>query len=713
MSDASLTNIQMVRPKGPKIFLGILGIAAVGAAAWWFTRPAGPVGQPDEPSRILVVGPDAASTAEALREFGFDTEHGEYDALAAEGAGGAAGTEGIEAILHLADERGFGYVALEDPSTHGMASITVTGDSADVSADHGWAVFSVGDLGMPPTVTVDGAQTVLPRPDYVQVLRAAFKHERLANTLFSESRLPIDAVELHAKIQRAVDLHGAYAMLDRRIDKEVRAREEALVEAEQAEPVPALLAQPMETTESIALGDGTVLSLVQGQRLDSPRDPEVSLQPSPELQLWYHPPGSTALGERQRCTAVRGGLLPVGGAEHVLSPAADALLLEASGGLELWALDVSAQACAFTRKGKVPVAAGYDHTWGMPHASGRVLRPSTPPEGLAVSVWTAGEDLPQIVKMPGCTRLGEPAWIDAEHFAVSCQFQPPQPDPYAALDDVDDPYVDEEEEAQPPEGQTAAVDEPPPPPPEQAWIYVVRRIDGWIVALPGTAMGEHTGVVGLHPIPGASGLHLVATHPWADKLHRVRFEGDMAALFAAAAPTFETLMLRDADAGVGDPTGTTGTPSERPGAVPPGSGAVPPGSGAVPPGAGAVPPGEGDARDGSVLRPAFVPLGAMVAALPGASLQVTTVTLPSSVEQMALSPDGTRMVYTPSDRHTVRVRPLGDGEEVILSNDPKAQHADPRFTADGRAVIFTSHYEGADRSEQVGRRAELPAARTK
>ncbi|MCA9709101.1 MAG: hypothetical protein KDK70_24875, partial [Myxococcales bacterium] len=284
MSDASLTNLQMVRPKGPKIFLGVLGIAIVGAGAWWLTRPAGPVGEPEDPGKILVVGQDAADTAATLRDFGFGTDHGTFEALAAEGAKEAGGKEGIEAILHLADLRGYGYVALEDPSARGIAGITVTGDSADVTADHAWAVFSVGELGMPPKVTVDLEQSVLPLPPYVQVLRAAFKQERLANTLFAENQLPMDAVELHARIQVAVDLHGAYAVIDRHIDKQVRARREAVVDAEQADPKPVVLAGPMETTEAMALADGTVLSFVQGWHLDAPRDPEVSLQPSAEIE---------------------------------------------------------------------------------------------------------------------------------------------------------------------------------------------------------------------------------------------------------------------------------------------------------------------------------------------------------------------------------------------------------------------------------------------
>lgn len=48
MSDASLTNLRMVRPKGPKIFFGVLAVGAVGVGAWWWLRPPGPVGERED-----------------------------------------------------------------------------------------------------------------------------------------------------------------------------------------------------------------------------------------------------------------------------------------------------------------------------------------------------------------------------------------------------------------------------------------------------------------------------------------------------------------------------------------------------------------------------------------------------------------------------------------------------------------------------------------
>lgn len=677
MSDASLTNLRMVRPKGPKIFFGVLAVGAVGVGAWWWLRPPGPVGEREDPAKLLVIGedPDVATT---LGELGLSATHGTFEALAAEGAKaeGGADKQGIAAILHLADTRGIGYVALHDPAAHDIGGLTVTADSADVTGSHGWAVFSVGELGMPPKVTVDGEPSELPLPGYVQVLRAAFAQDRLAGTLFAESQLPMDAVDLHRRIEAAVALHSAYAMLDRRVAKDVRARTEALVDGEQAATKPVVLASALETTDVLPLADGTVLSLRQGWRLESPREPEVSLQPSAELELWYHPPGSTELAQRQRCGTLRGGSLALSGAEWTVSPAADALLLEASGGFELWVLDVAAGACAFTRKGIVPRLRDDELSWGEPHASGRVLRPASAPEGPRARVWTAGSDAAVELPLHGCTQVGEPVWIDGEHVAVSCAYEPP-----AVLDDPYDLYGEplDEEEASP--------EEPlPPPVPAQSWIYLVRIADGQAVAIPGTVLGEHTGTHELRVVPSGSGIDLLAPHPWGGKVLRLRSEAGVAALFEGAAGTFAALSEADAKAAAeaeallagGEPVAAVGDPADPAGS-----------------------------EEAPLLRPAFVPVGGMVAALPSERFTVATIDLGADFDQLAPSPDGTRVVYTTDHGHEVRVMTLDGGAVTTVSSNAEVSHRRPGFTADGAAVVFTSEFDGNDRFERVGQRAAL------
>ncbi|MCX4242807.1 TolB family protein [Paraliomyxa miuraensis] len=678
MSDASLTNIRMVKPKGPKIFFGLLAVAALGAGAWYYTRPPGPVGEREDPSRLLVVAADAVDVAATLGELGFDVRHGTFEALAAAGAKdpGGEGKQGIEAILHHADVLGIGYVALEDPSAHGIDGITVTGDSATVTTEHRFAVFSVGELGMPPKVTVDAATSALPLPPYVQVLRAAFGQDRLAGTLFAESQLPIDAVELHRKIEPAVALHGAYGLLDGRVTKDVRARAEALVDAEQAAPKPVVLAAPLETTEVLPLGDGTVLSLRSTRTLEAPREPEVSLQPGTELELWYHPPGSAALEQRQRCGSLRGGLLPLDANEMITSSRGDVVMLASGNGLELWTLDVGAGACAFTRRGVVPQADVFELSWGEPYVSGQVLRVAHPSAEPTVRVWTAGVDRPQVLPLPGCTRVGDPVWLDGEHLAISCTYEPPpEPEP-------DDPYdlaFDEED------GEPAEPAEPTPPPiPGQTWIYLARIADAHAVAIPGSLLGEHTNPYPLLAVPGNGGLDLLTVHPWGGKLLRLRSTTSVADLFDGAQAMFTALAQADAKT---EAAAMAQAPADgiEPTAIP-----------------------EPPTGDSALPRPAFVPAGTMVVSLPTESFTVTAVEIGVEFEDLALAPDGTMIAYTTDRGHEVQVMRLdGAKPATTVAKNPETIHRRPRFTADGKAVVFTSEFDGNDRFERVGQHAVL------
>jgi hypothetical protein len=690
-SDASLTNIKMVKPKGPRIFLGALTLALVGGTAWWLTGPASPVGEPEDPRKILVVGKDA-DVANTLRELGFDATHGAFDALAAEGAQQGAKGTGVQAILHLADLRGIGYVALEDPASHGLDGLTVTGDSHQVTAEHRWAVFSVGDLGMPPKVTVNAEPSELPLPPYIELMRAAFAQNRLANTLFADNQLPMDAVEVHRSIKTAVDLYGAYAVLDNRVTKDLRARTEALVDAEEATPKPALLARPLETTEVVALGDGTVLSFVHAFRLESPRDVEVALQPGTEVEVWFHPPGSTDPKARQRCKSLRGGTLALGGTELEISARGDAILLGSDSGLELWTLDVKAGACAWSRKGAVPRPLDGEHTWGVPDAAGKVLRPATQAEGMGVDAWSTGADRPESVPLPGCTQIGDPVWLDEGHFAVACAFVPPEPE----IEDEDPPWIYDEElgEDVPPPEPAIVMPPPSPPPPAQSWIYVVRLADAKAVAIPGTVLGEHTGIFALHAVPGAKGIDLLAVHPWGGKLLRLRGDKGPAELLAGAEATFAMLAELDAKAAAEAAkameellaAAAKGLPVPAPAAAPV----------AAP-----------DAPPAPVLRPAFVPSEGMVAALPAEGFKVSELDVGGASDDLALSSDGTRIVLTTDYGHEVRVMVLEGGVSTTIAKDPKATHRNPRFTADGKGVAFTSEFSGNERSESVGRLAVL------
>ncbi len=690
MADASLTNIQMVRPKGPKVFLGILAIAIVGAAVWTFTRPPSPTGEPDVPHKILIVGGDA-DVATTLSELGFTATHGTFEALEAEGSG-----EGIDAILSIADERGFGFVALHQPASHSLSGLQVTADSDDVTKQHPWAVFTVGDMGMPPRVTADPELSVLDMPAYVQVIQAAFRHQVLANTLFAESQLPMDAVELHAKLESAVELHGGYALLEQKIKRMARTRTETLVDNETVTPAAAQLAEPLERSQVVALGDGTTLAFVQPRRLSSPLDPNVKLHDGPEIELWYYPPGSTATADRQRCTSLSRGSLPLSESGFVASSNRDALMIENSDGLDVWQLDTAAAACAFTRKGSVPMPTDTEHGWGVPNGTGRVLRPASEPDTMAMRMWTAGgDDAALTIPLHGCTEIGDPVWLDAEHFAVSCAFTPPVPDPWADDPDFGDEPDDPDALGDEADPSAEAVPAPPPPPAAQSWIYVVRHTNQRAVALPTTVLGDYTGVHTMVAVPSGDQLDLVVLHPWERKAHRIRIAQTPAALFASVETQFAALAAEAEAAAQLEAAGDVAAePAEPPAEA-----------------AGDEPADAGAATEDPAppqLRPAFVPVGKPVVALAAESLQLTPLSLPERPAELDIAADGRHMVFAGTGGmngfgHSITVVPLEGGPSRAIANVSNAEHGRPSFTADSKAVVFTSYYD----AEHVGRHKRL------
>jgi hypothetical protein len=128
----------------------------------------------------------------------------------------------------------------------------------------------------------------------------------------------------------------------------------------------------------------------------------------------------------------------------------------------------------------------------------------------------------------------------------------------------------------------------------------------------------------------------------------------------------------------------------------------------VPAPAGAPSVGEAGATPTPLLRPAFVPAGAMVAALAPERFTVTPIEASGGrMDELVVSPDGTRVVFTTDGGHEVRVLRLDGGVATTIAKSSEATHRNPRFTADGKAVAFTSMFDGNDRVEEVGRLALL------
>jgi hypothetical protein len=623
-----------VHPRGPKIFVGVVALALVGIGIWFFfLRTPGPLGAPEDPGKVLLVGSEP-SIADELELLGLEVEHGTPEELQTRAQAEVEGLDetGPLAILDLADQLGIGYVAFADPQSLSFGDLPVTSDSAAVAPNHRFVVLSVGELAQPHHhVTVGRDDGLYPLPPTLELLRALFEQERLAATLVGEEKLAPIAKPLFERVEPAIEMLGGYGMLDAKARRIERERAESLDEPEEADPKPSTLADALEISWGFPVANGGIALFSERPRITSARDADVSLSYAGVAEAFFLPAGKTSTADREPCEAPGSGA-PLHGA--TITTNGDAMLRPAGDRVEVWSMPASTRGCPFARKGTIPLA---DGPLGSVNAEGRVLRPVDVDGEQMVEVWTAGDSQPQVWPMSGCTQLGIAEWIDDVHFAIACRYHPPappEPDPYS--------------------------DDPPPSPdpatpvlPEQTWIYLSSTQTGQVLAWP-IDDGYSAYLPGLHLRRGTKTLSLVA-------------HLDSARLLLLDAPASVTALF---DA----------------------------------------PP-----QDPALPHPLFVPADeAGIAALPSSAFTTKLIEIDPTSNALALSPTGTHAAFE-VDRDpynewstNVAVLDFASGRTKRVAIDRWAAHEHPRFTADGKTLVFTSRYSADERTMTALRTVAVP-----
>ena len=529
----SLTNLEVVKPKGPKIFVGLMAVAAVGGVAWFFLgRPPGPVGEPEDASKLLLVGNEDPA-APLLEQMGFEVEELPLSEAGAAGRGAGSDAESdVDAALYYADAKGYGYVAFADAADIDFGARSVSGDSASVGEGHRYAVFSVGDFAQPtPKVTVDPNPKRYDVPPHAELVRALFEQDKLAATLVGENNLSIEAKPLFERIEPAVELQGAYGLVEQKAASAHKRLQEYVIDAEEADPKPKLLSKDVERSHAYALANGTALVLLDAPVLHNATTDDVTLEWTQDTRAWVH---ELKTGERTRCEAgdrIRPGNVRVDahGAALITDWGSDELMV--------FTVDPKTQGCALKTAGTIDRGEG---SWGHANASGKVVRAATDSGSMVAQIHTPDETHPQVWPLAGCTAVSNPIWLDATHIATACEYTPPEPA-------YEDPYADTEGDPPDSEDEEDAEDETPIP--QQRWIYVLSVEDGSALALP---LGDaHAYAPTLTLRPGTPGLTLLAEN--GASVVAYEFSANVAGLFSAppldpalAHPAFVT----DASAGV-------------------------------------------------------------------------------------------------------------------------------------------------------------------
>ncbi|HLT37510.1 MAG TPA: hypothetical protein VK034_14555, partial [Enhygromyxa sp.] len=176
-----------------KLVLATVTVVAIAAAAWWtFGRGKG---QPEDPARVLIIGP-TPELAEWLEREGFDVDHLSFGAAVGEGQAFDAGLDDLPAILEYADQTGIGYIALS--MAHGeryqLAASDYPADDPDDPDDPPdgttFAVVSVGDLGRHLSYggVAPGVVHEHPIDERIGLLLALFGQPELAKARSNQAR---------------------------------------------------------------------------------------------------------------------------------------------------------------------------------------------------------------------------------------------------------------------------------------------------------------------------------------------------------------------------------------------------------------------------------------------------------------------------------------------------------------------------------------------
>jgi hypothetical protein len=423
----------------PLLLALVCGGAVVAATTSWVTDDR--VGAPEDPSRVLVVsdGELGIDHVALLARAGF---RGSAEASLAELEQRAAGLgiegEGIPAVLALADEEGYGFLALDDPSRYDLSRVQLGPDGPTVGPDARYAVLSVGDLAHPREASVDDFRSDVVRMPGIELLAALFAHARLHPERELLSHRPT-VEELNLQLQLEPGLHAVerVATLESNASNLAVDLERALAEGG-GRP----LGSALESGGAVALPDGGVLSVIQSVSIVSPDAFVLAYELEGVLRFLYTPPGALSAGVdgRTSCVALAGGVVPVTEfPEVVTSPHGEIVLLHtATDGLGVWAAEPATPAggCRFAHLGTVPSPTAGEKGLGTPSPGGRVARVAVDVDGHArVRVYEPGRIEPAPVTQSadlGPARLRPPTWLGEDAVAATGRVRAPDQAPEAA-----------------------------------------------------------------------------------------------------------------------------------------------------------------------------------------------------------------------------------------------------------------------------------------
>ena len=350
----------LVGPRAPLRKLAIAtSLILAGAAAWWtFGRGKG---EPEDPARVLIIGP-TPELADYLTRKGFDAQHLGFGQAIGEGKAHDASLDDVAAIVEYADYQGIGHVALD--LVHGQ-TYDFAGAGYEVEPPPGttFVVLSVGKLGKHVSYggVVPGLEVEPPADEKAGLLLALFAQPMLTKARTNDAT---NDLMIRFGAGRTLEDVLAYEKAQTNTQRQITAWQH-LPRREQAEPAPIELAQPYERLRGWPLRTGALL-LGRGRGAWHSEDGLTSAWSDDRLQTDFSWVELAALDRRNPCPSLPDTLELEGG--FVVAPAGDALLVPSDRWVaELWVL--GDEGCGFEQRS--PIRRLANGELGQPRAIGR------------------------------------------------------------------------------------------------------------------------------------------------------------------------------------------------------------------------------------------------------------------------------------------------------------------------------------------------------
>lgn len=341
----------------------IATVALVGVAvgAWWmFGRGKG---QPENPARVLIVGP-TPQLAGYLEDKGFAADYLSYGAAVGEGQTFDSSLQDLPAIVEYADQLGFGYVALSMANDERYDLASIDYPTEDPPPGTTFMVLSIGDLGThvsyggvpegvlhehPLDQQIGLLLALLDQPELAKAREGKASNDIMIRFRSAGTVTAVEELELaQAKMRRQAEAWHELAKQERGADKPIE------------------LARPFELVRGWPLANGSILLASARGSWRSSNGLSATWSDTSSVVAELSVVKPDALDQRSPCPALPDRLPLDGG--FALAERGDALLIPSNAYVaELWTLDQAG--CGFERRDEIRRLGA--SALGLPHASGR------------------------------------------------------------------------------------------------------------------------------------------------------------------------------------------------------------------------------------------------------------------------------------------------------------------------------------------------------